>query len=316
MSYDIRNYVFKGVPLSEFTANLSKHPRGTHAHLTSEDNAKNFLLVDESLVASLQETQNSVHYEVDGSSIDVSQISAAVAREQRSLSFEGPKALLFLTILRACGIALSDLLAAKKESDPNLQVEINSPFNLSGVRGFPLVEMQGDTLPMGLIEIPYELKGLVYIASQRENWNFIGDPKIDPETYETAEPALTLDLEKNIKWAQNSTTSSGYDTWREAYCAMLINLFIKPGEEYVEEDDCWTHDVGVCSTRHGDVCNYGGMEENEMYLIVTGPEMVCYDEDGWSDPEEETPTAYRKVKELLFGGPDYPTEKYNPKFGG
>ncbi|MEI6818101.1 MAG: hypothetical protein WCL19_00720 [Verrucomicrobiota bacterium] len=316
MSYDINNYVFKGVPLSEFVANLSKHPAGTLVHFTSEDNTKNFLRVDDALVASLHETQKSLNYEINGRPIEVSKIAAAVAQEQSSFSFEGPKVLLLLTILRACGIAVSDLLAVKEESDPNLQADIKGPFNLFGVKGLPLVEMHGETLPMGLIEIPYELQGLVCVASKKENWNLLRDPRTDPESHETLEPALTLDLEKNIEWALNSPTSNEWDTWREDYCAMLINWFIKPGEQYVEEDDCWTSDVGVQSTRYGTVHQFGGMGDGEMYLIVSGTEMSGYDEDGWSDPEKETPTAYRKLKELLFGDLDYPTEKYTPQFGG
>lgn len=312
MSYDVNNYVFKGVPLSKFVANLSKHPAGTLVRLASDNNAKDFLMVEDALVASLHETQKTLNYKINGSPIDVSKIAAAVAQEQNGMSYEGPKFLLLLTILRACGIALSDILAVK-ESDPN---DIHIPFNLSEVKGFPLVEMNGETLPMGLIEIPSELKGLVCIASQKENWNLLRDPMIDPETYETSEPALILDLEKNIEWALKSPTSNEYDTWREDYCAKLINLFIKPGEEYVEEDGCWTSDIGVCSTRYGDVHNYGGMKADEMYLIVSGSDMSGYDEDGWTDPEKETPTAYRKLKELLFGDPDYPTEKYTPQFGG
>ena len=313
MSYDIDNYVFKGVPLSKFVANLSKHPSGNLVHLTSEDNIKTILVVDDALVASLNETQKSLNYEINGSPIEVSKIATAVAQEQTGMSSEGPKVLLLLTILRACGVAVSDILAARECEH---QFEISNSFNLFDVKGFPLVEMHGETLPMGLIEIPDELQALVYVASKKENWNLLQDPRTDPESYETLEPALTLDLQKNIELALNSPTSSECDMWREDYCAMLINLFIKPGEEYVEEDDCWTSDVGVCSTRYGNVHQCGGMEDREMYLIVSGSDMYGYDEDGWSDPEKETPTAYRKLKELLFGDPDYPTEKYTPQFGG
>jgi hypothetical protein len=31
---------------------------------------------------------------------------------------------------------------------------------------------------------------------------------------------------------------------------------------------------------------------------------------------KERPSAYRKVKEMLFGDPDYPVQKYTPQFGG
>jgi hypothetical protein len=312
MSYDISNYVFKGVPLSKFVVNLSSHPAGTLVYLASEHNDKHFIQVDDNLVASLYETQKIINYKINGSPIDLSKIAAAVAQEQSSISFEGPKLLLLLTILRACGIAMSDILPVK-ESNPSA---IYGPFNLDQVIGFPLVEMNRETLPMGLIEIPYELEGLVLIASLKENWNLLRDPRVDPETYEKSEPAVTLDLEKNIEWALNSPTSNDSRYWRELYCARLINLFIKPGEAYIAEDGCWTSDIGVCSTRWGGVHNYGGMDPDEMYLIVSGTEMSDYDEDGWSDPEQETPTAYKKLKELLFGDPDYPTEKYTPQFGG
>lgn len=314
MSYDISNYVFKGVSISEFVARLSKHPSGALVSLATEDAPKKFLVVDDALVAGLNETKKSLDYEFNGSPIEASKIATAIAREENTYSEEGPKALLVHTILRACGIAVSDLLSAREESDPNLSVDILNGLNLFEIKSFPLVEMHGKELSMGVIEIPYNLEGFVYVASNKENWNLIQDPRIDPESYETLEPSLTLDLEKNIEWALESPTSTEHDMWREEYCARLINLFI--GGEYVEEDDCWTDDVGVCSTRYGDVHQYGGMEDREMYLIVSGGSMSSYDEDGWSDPEKETPTAYRKLKELLFGDPDYPTNKYTPQFGG
>jgi hypothetical protein len=316
MSYDIMNYVFKGVPLSKFVANLSNHPAGALVYLASEHKPKYFILVDDNFVASLHETQKTLNYKINGSPIDVSKIAVAAAMEQSRMSHEGPKVLLFLTIMRVCGIAVSDILATKEVSDPNLRFDIQQPFGLFEVNGFPLIEMNGETLPMGLIEIPYKLTGLVYIASLKENWKLLCDPRTDPETYQKSEPMITLNLKKNIEWALNTPTSDENDCWREEYCANLINLFIKPGEQYVEEDNCWTSDIGVCSTRYGDVHKYGGMEANEMYLIVSGPQMSDYDEDGWSDPEQETPTAYKKLKELLFGDPDYPTEKYTPQFGG
>ena len=315
MSYDIRNYVFKGVPISEFVENLSKHPNGTSVSLASEsEGAKTFLIVDDALVASLNETKKSSDYQYNGVSIEPTNITKTIASEDGSIYEAGPTTLLVHTVLRACGVSVNDLLSSKEESDPNLNFDfvhcLSCQFNT-----FPLVEMHGETLAMGVIEIPYELKGFFYIASKKENWNLINDPRMDPESYETLEPALTLDLEKNIEWAIQQQTSNDYDYWRESYCAKLINIFIKPHEQLVEEDDCWTSDVDVASTRYGDVVDYGGMEDRELYLVVSGG-MQQYDEEGWSDPEKETPTAYKKLKETLFGDPDYPTEKYTPQFGG
>lgn len=310
MSYDINNYVFKGVPISEFVACLGKDP--VVMCLASEDNFKKFLVVDDALVASLNETKKSLDYAIDGSPIEACKIATFIARESMGVSGEGPRSLFLHTILRACGISVGDHLSA----DSELGYKFLSSFNLHDFKAYPLVEMHGETLSMGVIEIPNEFEAFVCIASKMENWNLIEDPRRDPESYEISDPALTLDLEKNIEWALESPTSSEYDIWRESYCAMLINLFIKPGEEYVEEDDCWTSDVGVVSTRHGDVHQCGGMEDREMYLVVSGDDMSGYDEEGWSDPEKETPTAYRKLKGLLFGDPDYPTNKYTPQFGG
>ena len=313
MSYDISNYVFKGVPVSEFVATLSKDPTNNVICLASEDiGIKKFLVVDDAFVASLNETKKSLDYAIDGSPIEASKIATFIARESMSVSGEGPRSLFLHTILRACGISIGDHLSA----DAELGYKFLSSFNLHDFKAYPLVEMYGETLSMGVIEIPDEFEAFVCIASKMENWNLIEDPRSDPESCEISDPALRLDLKKNIEWALESPTSSEYDMWRESYCAMLINLWIKPFEEYVEEDDCWTSDVGVVSTRYGTVHQYGGMEDTEMYLVVSGDDMSCYDEDGWSDPEKETPTAYRKLKELLFGDPDYPTKKYTPQFGG
>ena len=311
MSYDINNYVFKGVPLSELVATLSKDPANNEICLASEDiGIKKFLVVDDALVSSLNETKKSLDYAMDGSPIEASKIATFIARESMSTSWEGPTFLLLHTILRACGIAVGDHFSADSELGYKF-----SP-SLTDFKAYPLVEMHGETLSMGVIEIPDELEAFVCIASKMENWNFIEDPSIDPESYERLDPSLTLDLEKNIEWALESSTSSEYDMWRENYCERLINLWIERFGEYVEEDDCWTSNVGVVSTRYGDVHQYGGMEHLEMYLIVSGDSMSGYDEDGWSYPEKETPTAYRKLKELLFGDPDYPTNKYTPQFGG
>lgn len=316
MSYDISNYVFKGVPISEFVANFSKHPNRTSVSLTSEsEGAKTFLIVDDALVASLNETKKSSDYQYNGVSIEPTNIAITIAQEGNMRHEAGPTTLLVHTVLRACGVSVNDLLSSKEESDPNLNFDFMSSFSIK-FDTFALVEMHGKTLPMGVIEIPDEMKGFIYIASKKENWNLINDPKMDPESYETLEPALTLDLVKNIDWAIEESTSNEYDNWREEYCAMLINMFIEPHEEFVEEDDCWTSNVGVASTRYGDVHQHGGMEDLEMYLVVSGEDMSGYDEEGWSDPEKETPTAFKKLKEILFGDPDYPTKKYTPQFGG
>jgi hypothetical protein len=61
MSYEIENYVFKGVPLSEFLECLSKHSAGTMVELADEYNTKTFLLVDDNLMASIQETQSTLN---------------------------------------------------------------------------------------------------------------------------------------------------------------------------------------------------------------------------------------------------------------
>ena len=259
-------------------------------------------------MASLDGTQKLLNFEFNGNLIDVAEIAEALVQEQSTILDQGPKVLLLMTILRACGINVNDALTAGGD--------ITNPYNLFDLKCFPLFEMNFGPQSRGLIEIPYELQGLVNIASRKENWSLLQDPITDPETYETSDPSLTLDIEKNITWVLNSTVSRNYDYWREDYSAPLINLFIKPGQEYVEEDDCWTSDVGVCSTSYGHVHQHGGMNEDEMYLIVSGSSMFQYDEDGWYDPEKETPTAYRKLKKLLFGDPDYPTQKYTPQFGG
>lgn len=310
MSYDVSNYVFKGVPISEFVAGLRKDPNGTDFCLADEDDPKKFLVVDDALVASLNETKKSLDFTINVSPVEASRIATLMNHEGGFP--EGPQALFFYTILRACGIAIGDHLAA----DSGLDYKIASGFNLHELKAYPLVEMHGETLPMGVIEFPDELEAFVRIASKLENWNFIEDPGSDPETHERLDSALTFNLVKNLEWALESEAFLPHDMWRENYCEMLINRFVKIFQVYVEEDDCWTSDVGVTSTRYGEVHQYGGMQDGEMYLVVSGNDMSGYDEDGWSDPEKETPTAYKKLKELLFEDPDYPTNKYTPQFGG
>lgn len=313
VSYDVSNYVFKGVPISEFVAGLRKDPNGTDFCLADENNPKNFLVVDDALVASLNETKKSLDCTINESPIESSGIAIFMNQEHAmGVSAEGPRALFYYTILRACGIAIGDHLSA----DSELGDKIISSFGLYNLKAYPLVEMHGETIPLGVIEFPDKLEVFVRIASKLENWNFIEDPGSDPETHERLDSALSFNLVKNLEWALDAEAYLQHDMWRENYCEMLINRFLELFEVYVEEDDCWTSDVGVTSTRYGEVHQYGGMKDGEMYLIVSGNNMSCYDEDGWSDPEEETPTAYKTLKELLFEDPDYPTNKYTPQFGG
>ena len=95
---------------------------------------------------------------------------------------------------------------------------------------------------------------------------------------------------------------------------VLINRGLKIENYYIEDEQSFAVAVSVESTRYGDVHNSGGMESNVLYLSVSG-DMDIYDEEGWCDPEKETPLAFKKTKELLFGDENYDLKKYTPQFG-
>jgi hypothetical protein len=96
--------------------------------------------------------------------------------------------------------------------------------------------------------------------------------------------------------------------------------FVEPHSEYVEEEDCYVEgpgdaeDITVCSSRYGSVHDSGGMEEGVLYLSISG-DMEEYGHEGWKDPEKQIPIAHKKLKEILFGNPDFPTDLYEPQFG-
>ncbi|MDB4814748.1 hypothetical protein OAH29_00125 [Akkermansiaceae bacterium] len=307
MSYDINNHIFRGVPVSDFLACLEKNPAGAQIALAGEGDTKTFLIVDENLLNSLREIQSSV----EGFPAVTDDFAIEVLREQ-GFSEQGPNALLISTVLAKSGISIDDIVAETRGGNDFLGC-----FDPFGIASYPLTQLSGESLQYGVIEIPSEFKGFVQIASRKENWTLLEDPLRDPETWDLSEPVLTCDLKKNIEWAQNSSLGDVHDYWREEFVGSLIKLFVQPHGEYVEEED-WTADEGditICSSRYGDVHRPGGMEEGVLYLSISG-EMEEYDHEGWEDPEKQIPIAHKKLKEILFGNPDFPTNLYQPQFGG
>jgi len=70
----------------------------------------------------------------------------------------------------------------------------------------------------------------------------------------------------------------------------------------------------VCSTRCGDVHEYGGMEDDELYLtfdVLTGVE-------DWDDPckDEESAAELKEIEKILVGPDHIGFEILKPIFGG
>jgi len=85
-------------------------------------------------------------------------------------------------------------------------------------------------------------------------------------------------------------------------------------DKYLESKGCYC-DIQVASTYYGNVHKLGGMEYGVPYVIFN--DMQRYDEDGWTDPREVDSESVIKVRNCLLG--DNSTrdwEKYTPQFGG
>lgn len=325
MSYDISNYVFKGVPLDEFTDHLDDNkliglPK-------CEDQQFILLAVDENLINCLNNTLGSLEFKLGEDSFKTEEVAKAIVQETNwgagnimvngeDTGIQGVKELLVRTIFIACGVSAEDL-----KYNEGSHESCTSHMDLSGMHGWPLVERNGEKLAHGVIEIPMELNFFCDIATEKFKWTFEADPKMDEESYEWKSPEFKFNLKETLEWVQSTDEKKDdldfddYAYWREHYCAMVINRAMKIEDHYIEEEDSFISDISVESTRHGGVHDCGGMEPHELYLSVTG-DMGTYDEDGWHDPEKETPIAFKKTKEILFGDENYDLNKYTPQFGG
>ena len=83
---------------------------------------------------------------------------------------------------------------------------------------------------------------------------------------------------------------------------------------YLESKGCYC-DIQVASTFYGNVHKLGGMEPGVPYVIFEN--MQRYDEDGWTDPREVDSESVMKSRNFLVG--ETSTRdwvKYTPQFGG
>lgn len=322
MSYDISNYVFKGVPLDEFIERLDDG----FLSLSKWEGQQVFLLVvDENLISCINDILGASEFECGKNSFKTEEIAKALVHETFSqygvlvngedTGIQGIKELLVRAIFVGCGISHEDL-----KPNPDTHQACSSGMDLTEMTGWPLLERNGKNLAHGAIELPEQLSFFCDIATKKLNWTFEADPKMDQESYEWKSPEFKYNLKKILEWIKSTDKKSDdygmdHDYWRENYCSMLINTALKIEDHYIEEEETTATEVSVQSTRFGGVSDSGGMESNVLYLSVSG-DMEEYDEEGWHDPEKETPLAFKKTKELLFGDENYDVNKYTPQFGG
>jgi len=323
MSYDISNYVFKGVPLDEFIDCLDDDKLLSLSKW--EHQQVSLLLVDENLINCLNDILGSSEFKYGKNSFKTEDVAKALVHESfgqsgilvdgKDTGIQGIKELLVRAIFTGCGISSEDL-----KPNPDTHQTCSSSMDLSEMTGWPFLQRNGDNLAHGAIEIPDELDFFCDIATKKLNWSYEADPKMDQESYEWKSPEFKYNLKKILGWVKSTDEKNDddwmdHDYWREQYCSVLINRALKFEDHYIEEEDSSATEVSVQSTRFGGVHDSGGMESNVLYLSVSG-DMDTYDEEGWYDPEKETPLAFKKTKEILFGDENYDLNKYTPQFGG
>ena len=318
MSYEISNYVFKGLSLDELIDRLDDD----HSMDLSKGDGDqvNLLIVEDNLINCLNDILGSSEFNCGEDSFKTKDVAKALAYEswgQNYISVDGKdteilgvKELLVRAILIGCGISSDDLM-------PNSDINqtCSSYMNLNGMTGWPFLERKGKVLAYGALEIPECLNYFCHIAARKLNWAYATDPLMDHESCKWNAPEFKFSLKKILAWVQSTNNNLGHDYWREKYSSLLINRGLKIENYYIEDEQSFAVSVSVESTRYGDVHNSGGMESNVLYLSVSG-DMDIYNEEGWCDPEKETPLAFKKTKELLFGDENYDLNKYTPQFSG
>jgi len=298
MSYDINNYAFLGVPLATFIENL---PEEAMVYLEPDET---LVLLDEKFESALGKLPEKIR---EWECCNLEKLISEGPKEIMSRSYTGPTTCINLALMAAAGVS----------------PEVITKFHEFGEEGkVDLMPCDIDVLPSAFCRVVHKREGELRGAVKVEG--LLGDlAKVCLNCIETSEtdddyndvPLLSFNLSEALKNLMDHL-EDGCDMWVEQLCAKLIRLYLKPHEEYVDEEDQWTWDIGVTSTRYGDVHNSGGMETGELYIAVEG-EMQSYDEEGWDDPRKSYPVTLAKMKEMLFG-PDSTIEfeKYTPKFGG
>lgn len=308
MSYDITNYAFLGYPVKDFLEKISE----TDVPILED---KIYLVLDDKFEKAMECLPEDLRTRND-SNIDFI-VKIGPSEIHNPPKQDGPTSKIVTAILSASGIS-NELLG-----DVDFRSElVESLHRELFVLPTDLIEYRyaGDELPgYGAVEIGENplmqtlVKGLANLGrltvlegvTQDEDWNEV--PNLSIHNFKSTLEGL---VEKRAS---------------EDLVSVLLNQFIKPRETFVEELDEWTWDVGVVSTRYGDVHSLGGMESRELYLTISdfAPQVLgdfggfAYDEDGWEDPRETNPEMVEKMKEILFGeGSDVEFQVYTPQFGG
>tara|TARA_R110000850_G_scaffold259405_1_gene386275 strand:- start:1331 stop:2269 length:939 start_codon:yes stop_codon:yes gene_type:complete len=312
MSYDIRNFAFLGYPVKDFLEKISE----TDVPIIED---LNYLVLDEKFeqaMAGLPQDMQSV----GGFSIE-SIVKKGPSEIGGFPKENGPVSIVVATILSAAGV--SDELLGNNEIRSEL---INALFSDVFVLPTDIIDYKykGEGLPgNGAVQIGDNavIRALLKGLASSERITLLEGVTQDDD-YNDVQNLCIHNFRASMERLLGREPSSRHDTLPEDLMATFLNQFIKPLEVFVEELGEWTWDVGVVSTRYGDVHSPGGMESGELYLVISDQGSCdlggfAYDEDGWDDPRESSPEMVEKMKEMLFGeDSDIEFQVYRPQFGG
>jgi len=300
MSYEINNYCFLGMPLSDIVKDLNPS--------INIDTGREgiYVLIDKSFVALAEGVEN---FSKKWACPSVDRLASEGYLDIFARSYEGPSALFCQTLLMAAGIEESSFYKKLNNVISSLLFDIKIlPFDV-----IPLV-INGKDCEFGLVHVENSfLIDLIKCFAENGRLTII-NPSQDYKNQDSVrvnclKTALQNLLKIHSKLKENDTNDDEHR--HQAYSLEAwMQYFL---DKYLESQGCYC-DIRVASTYYGNVHKLGGMELGVPYVVFG--HLQRYDEDGWDDPRTSNAETVRQARKCLLGEAS-PEDwvKFTPQFG-